>query len=67
MINFFLNKCNVELFFLFFCFSYNHVKTRIQGGNTKKPLGPALHMLAAAQAGILTLVMTNPIWVVKTR
>lgn len=24
-------------------------------------------MAAAAEAGILTLVMTNPIWVVKTR
>lgn len=24
-------------------------------------------MIAAAEAGILTLVMTNPIWVVKTR
>jgi solute carrier family 25 (mitochondrial folate transporter), member 32 len=24
-------------------------------------------MLAAAEAGILSLVMTNPIWVVKTR
>jgi hypothetical protein len=47
--------------------SYNTIKTWIQGGNTKKPLGPTLHMVAAAQAGILTLVMTNPIWVVKTR
>lgn len=26
-----------------------------------------MHMIAAAEAGILTLVMTNPIWVVKTR
>lgn len=32
-----------------------------------QPLGPTWHMVAAAEAGILTLVMTNPIWVVKTR
>ncbi|XP_061395826.1 solute carrier family 25 member 32 [Musca vetustissima] len=46
---------------------YNTIKTFIQGGNATLPLGPSMHMLAAAQSGALTLVLTNPIWVVKTR
>lgn len=51
----------------FYFFFYNIIKSKIQAGNTKTPLGPTLHMLAAAEAGVCTLVMTNPIWVVKTR
>uniref|UniRef100_W8BHA3 Mitochondrial folate transporter/carrier n=1 Tax=Ceratitis capitata TaxID=7213 RepID=W8BHA3_CERCA len=51
---------------LYFMF-YNTIKTFIQGGNATQPLGPTLHMLAAAESGALTLVLTNPIWVVKTR
>lgn len=51
----------------FYFLFYNTIKTWIQDGNSAQPLGPALHMLAAAEAGVLTLVMTNPIWVVKTR
>ncbi|XP_032529032.1 solute carrier family 25 member 32 [Danaus plexippus] len=51
----------------FYFLFYNAIKTWIQGGNARTPLGPGLHMLAAAQAGVLSLVMTNPIWVVKTR
>ncbi|XP_066584777.1 solute carrier family 25 member 32 [Prorops nasuta] len=51
------------LYFLF----YNSIKTWLQGGNSKIPLGPTVHMVAAANAGILTLFMVNPIWVVKTR
>lgn len=55
-------------FLLFpFIFSYNTIKTWIQKGNKTTPLGPIMHMVAAAEAGILTLVITNPIWVVKTR
>jgi len=50
-------------YFLF----YNTFKTEMQGGNTKQQLTPSLHMLAAAEAGLVTLVLTNPIWVVKTR
>lgn len=50
-------------YFLF----YNTVKTEMQGGNTSMQLTPSLHMLAAAEAGLLTLMLTNPIWVVKTR
>lgn len=51
----------------FYFLFYNTIKTYIQDGNSAQPLGPALHMLAAAEAGVMTLVMTNPIWVVKTR
>jgi len=50
-------------YFLF----YNIVKTEMQGGDSKKQLSPGMHMLAASEAGIMTLVLTNPIWVVKTR
>ncbi|KAH8411057.1 hypothetical protein KR222_011281, partial [Zaprionus bogoriensis] len=51
------------LYFLF----YNTIKTYVQDGNSTMPLGPYMHMLAAAESGALTLLLTNPIWVVKTR
>lgn len=51
------------LYFLF----YNAIKTWIQNGNTSAPLGPTNHLLAACEAGALTLAITNPLWVVKTR
>lgn len=51
----------------FYFLFYNTIKTDMQKGNTKKQLSAGMHMLAASEAGILTLAMTNPIWVVKTR
>lgn len=43
------------------------MKNWVQGGNAQKPLGPLMHMTVAAEAGVLTLMLTNPVWVVKTR
>jgi len=51
------------LYFLF----YNTIKTDMQGGDTKLPLTFWNHIMAACGAGLLTLLITNPIWVVKTR
>lgn len=48
-------------------FFYNTIKTWIQAGDAQLQLGPSLHMLVASEAGVLTLLVTNPIWVVKTR
>ncbi|XP_035231559.1 LOW QUALITY PROTEIN: mitochondrial folate transporter/carrier-like [Stegodyphus dumicola] len=51
----------------FYFLFYNAIKTWMLDGNTKKTLSAGSHMLAAAEAGVITLFITNPIWVVKTR
>ncbi|XP_052235922.1 mitochondrial folate transporter/carrier-like isoform X2 [Dreissena polymorpha] len=48
-------------------FFYNSIKTWMQDGDTKKALAASQHMLIAGEAGLLTLTLTNPIWVTKTR
>ncbi|XP_054156498.1 mitochondrial folate transporter/carrier-like isoform X2 [Oppia nitens] len=50
----------------FYFLFYNTIKSNMTEG-TSTTLGPARHILAAAEAGILTTTITNPIWVVKTR
>ncbi|XP_063911758.1 solute carrier family 25 member 32-like [Zophobas morio] len=51
------------LYFLF----YTTIKTWVQGGNANVPLKPTQHLVAASEAGVITLFITNPFWVVKTR
>lgn len=51
------------LYFLF----YNSIKSWMLEGSPNQQLGPGKHMMAAAESGLLTLVITNPITMVKTR
>lgn len=51
---------------LYFWF-YTALKAFKQDGDVNSPLTPGQHMIAATQAGALTIVLTNPIWVSKTR
>ncbi|XP_046363035.1 mitochondrial folate transporter/carrier-like isoform X1 [Haliotis rufescens] len=48
-------------------FFYNSIKTKMNEGDSKRNLGPGCHIMAATGAGFTTLVLTNPIWVTKTR
>lgn len=50
------------LYFLF----YNAIKAYTQEGRQTE-LSAAEHLVSAAQAGMLTLCLTNPVWVTKTR
>nr|XP_027196507.1 mitochondrial folate transporter/carrier-like isoform X1 [Dermatophagoides pteronyssinus] len=52
------------LYFLF----YNAIKSHMSNvGEIQMDLNAGQHIMAACEAGIMTLVLTNPIWVVKTR
>eukprot|EP00041_Stephanoeca_diplocostata_P040480 m.1639634 g.1639634 ORF g.1639634 m.1639634 type:complete len:311 (-) comp36943_c0_seq1:639-1571(-) len=48
-------------------FAYEHMKRNLRESSGVAKLAPTQHMGAALLAGGLTMVATNPIWVVKTR
>ena len=52
------NTTSWALYFLF----YNHVKNSLP-----HPLQPSSYLLASTVSGALTTLLTNPIWVLKTR
>ncbi|KAJ4962725.1 hypothetical protein NE237_022664 [Protea cynaroides] len=47
-------------------FFYNRAKLRYSKGSEEK-LSPGFHLISAAEAGALVCLLTNPIWLVKTR
>lgn len=48
-------------------FFYNAIKRYFQSGDKNMAISPGVNMLVGTIAGVSTLCLTNPIWVVKTR
>jgi len=48
-------------------FAFDFFKSSLKDWKNQQVLGPGDHLTAGALAGVSTLVLTNPIWVVKTR
>ncbi|MCO5555477.1 hypothetical protein L7F22_009022 [Adiantum nelumboides] len=57
------NSASWGLYFLWYTMIKEHM-TDAEGG---RKLSPGQHLLAASESGAITALMTNPIWVVKTR
>ncbi|CAG9837349.1 unnamed protein product [Diabrotica balteata] len=48
-------------------FFYDSMKNWLKEGNIDTKLSASTHLLVASQSGFMTLLLTNPVWVVKTR
>ncbi|CAO1638979.1 unnamed protein product [Sympodiomycopsis kandeliae] len=60
------NSASWGLYFLWYTMIKEHMAQDLaQDGSAR--LSPGQHLLAASESGALTALLTNPIWVVKTR
>lgn len=60
------NICGAGASWGLYFFFYNAIKAYTKEGRQTE-LSAAEHLVSAAEAGIMTLTLTNPIWVTKTR
>ena len=59
--------CSVAVFWTLHFPCYDYAKQRIAEASGMPTTSPLVHMGAAAGAGLITDVITNPLWVVRTR
>tara|TARA_B100000524_G_scaffold305745_1_gene180968 strand:+ start:110 stop:655 length:546 start_codon:yes stop_codon:yes gene_type:complete len=59
--------CSVCVFWSFYFPCYDYAKAAIARGSGLGVGSPTVHVSAACAAGLLTDVLTNPLWVVRTR
>jgi len=59
--------CSVAIFWSCYFPCYEWAKTRIADGTGSTPESSRVHLAAAGSAGLVTDVLTNPLWVVRTR
>ncbi|PWN42590.1 mitochondrial carrier, partial [Ceraceosorus guamensis] len=60
------NSASWGLYFLWYTMIKDYMARQDSSEGAKK-LSPGQHLLAASESGAITALMTNPIWVVKTR
>jgi solute carrier family 25 folate transporter 32 len=61
------NSASWGLYFLWYTMIKEHMAAPSTSNGKSKKLSPGQHLLAASESGAITALMTNPIWVVKTR
>jgi solute carrier family 25 folate transporter 32 len=61
------NSASWGFYFLWYTMIKEYMAAPTTSNGKNKKLSPGQHLLAASESGAITALMTNPIWVVKTR